>query len=55
MQPIFKTEMSVYQSKDNLDVKVLFGRIAHHLDPEIRKMFAKDSYSNENSIFHSGP
>ena len=35
MRPIFKTEMLIYQSKANLDQKILFGKINHHLDPEI--------------------
>ena len=33
-----KTEMLIYQSKANADEKVLFGKITHILDPEIRKM-----------------
>ena len=27
MQPIFKAEMMMYQSKANLDVKFLFGKV----------------------------
>ena len=38
MQPIFKTEMLIYQSKANLGVKILFDKITHHLEPEIRKL-----------------
>ena len=42
MQLIFKTEISIYQSKANLDEKILFGKIhgkiSRHLDPEIKKM-----------------
>ena len=34
----FKTKMLIYQSKANLDEKILFGKITHYLDPEIRKM-----------------
>ena len=37
MQPMFKVEMFIYQSKANLNVKVLFGEITHHLGPEMRK------------------
>ena len=37
MRPIFKTEILIYQSKANLDGKILFGKITRHLDPEIRK------------------
>ena len=52
MQPTFKTEMLIYQSKGNLDEKNLFGKITHHLDPEIRKMQVNGIYGNKNSIFH---
>ena len=38
MQPILKTEMFSYWSKANLDVKILFGKITHLFDPEIREM-----------------
>ena len=37
MRPIFKTEMLIFQSKANLDEKILSGKITHHKDPEIRK------------------
>ena len=55
MRPIFKTEMLFYQSKANLDEKILFCKITHHLDPEVRKMLVKSMFINENSIFHFGP
>ena len=29
MWPIFKDEMSIYQSKANLDEEILFGKITH--------------------------
>ena len=29
MRPIFKTEMLIYQSKANLDEKILFGNITY--------------------------
>ena len=35
MRPIF---LSVYQSKANLDVKILFSKGTHLSDPEIRKV-----------------
>ena len=38
MQPvcsILKTEMLMYHSKANLAMKILFGKVTHHLDPEI--------------------
>ena len=31
-------EMLIYQSQTDLDEKILFGNVTHHLDPEIRKM-----------------
>ena len=37
-RPIFQVEMFIYQSKANLDEKVFFSKITHHLDPEIRKL-----------------
>ena len=46
MKPIFKTEMSIYQLKANLDEKILFGKITHHLDPEIRKMLVNGKFRN---------
>ena len=36
---IFKTKMLIYQSKVNLDVKILFDNIIHHIDLEMRKGF----------------
>ena len=54
--PIFKTEMLIYQSKANLDEKILFGKITHHLDPEIRTMSVRSLYGNQEFfMFHSGP
>ena len=35
---IFKTVLLIYQSKVNLDEKILFDKITHHLDPETSKM-----------------
>ena len=55
MRLIFKTEMFIYQSKVNLDEKILFGSIPHLTDPKIRKMLLKGMFGNKNSIFHSGP
>ena len=34
---IFKTEISIHQSKANLDEKILFCNISHLIDPEIKK------------------
>ena len=55
MSPIFKTEMFIYQSKVNLDEKILFGSIPHLTDQEIRKKLAKGMFGNKISTFHSGP
>ena len=50
MGPIFKTELLIYQSQANLDEKLLFDKITHHLDIEIRKMPVRGLYGNQ--IFH---
>ena len=55
MWPIFDTKMLIYQSKTNLDEKILFGKITHPFDPEIRKMLVKGIFGKEDSTFHSGP
>ena len=31
MRPIFTTKLSIYQSIAKIDVKILFGKITHHL------------------------
>ena len=43
MRPVFETKMLINQSKANLDVKSLFGKITHLLDPEIRKFVLQNS------------
>ena len=50
MGPIFKTELVIYQSKDDLDEKILFDKITDHLDLEIRKIPVRGLYGNR--IFH---
>ena len=55
MRLIFKTEIFIYQSKINLDEKILFVSIPHLTDPEIRKMLLTGMFGNNNSTFHSGP
>ena len=55
MRSIFKAEILIHQSKTNLDEKILFGKIAHHLDAEIRKLQVNSKFGNEDSTFHSGP
>ena len=34
-QPMFKVEMLILKSKANIDVKILFGKITHLLNPEL--------------------
>ena len=36
-------------------IPILFRKVTHHLDPEIRKILVKDMFGNEDSTFHSGP
>ena len=55
MWVIIKSNMLTYQSKANLDEKIFFGKITHHLDPEIRKMLEGACFGIKNSTFHSGP
>ena len=54
MRSIFKTKLLIYQSKVNIDEKILSGNIPHLIDPEIRKMLVKGKFRNKNSTFHSG-
>ena len=55
MWAIFRTNMLTYQSRANLDEKILFGKITHHFDPEIRKILEGACFGIKNSTFHSGP
>ena len=43
--------MFIYQSKANLDEKILFGNIPHLTSPEIRKMLVKGMF--ETTVPHS--
>ena len=43
------------KSKANLDDKILFGKITHRLDPEIRKMLVKGIFGNADSTLQFGP
>ena len=54
MCPIFKIKMLIYQSKANLDEKILFGKIIHYFDPEIGRMLVRGMFENKDSSFHSG-
>ena len=41
MWQIFKSKLLIFQSKANLDVKILFGNITQLIDPSIRKMLER--------------
>ena len=41
MLPLFKTEILIDHLRANLDEKILFCKITHHLELEIRKMPVK--------------
>ena len=43
--------MLIYQSQANLDEKILFAKITHLIDPEIRKMLVRECL--ETKIPHS--
>ena len=45
-----KTEMLIFQSKANLDKKILFGKITHLKDPTIKRMSVRGLYGNRG--FH---
>ena len=51
MTDIFKTKMFIYQAKANLDEKILFRKIIHHLDPEIRKMLVRGLYEIDHPVY----
>ena len=55
MRPIFETKLLIYQSKANLDVKILFGNITHLIDLEIWEILEKGLFGDQDSTFHSGP
>ena len=52
MRLIFEFEVLI---KAILDENILFGKVTHHLDPEIRKILVNGKFSNGDSTFHSGP
>ena len=41
MRLIFKTEILINHSEVNLDLEILFGKIIHQVDAELRKMLLK--------------
>ena len=53
--PLYITKILFFQSKAYLDEKILFGKISHHLDPEIRKLLVRRMFGNGTTIFHPGP
>ena len=55
MWPLFQTKLLIFQSKANLDEKILFGKITHHVVQEITKMLARGMFVNGNSTFRSSP
>ena len=52
---IFKTEMLIYHLKADLDEKIVFDKILHHLDQGISKMLVRGMFEDKDSTFHSGP
>ena len=42
--PMFRTEILIYQSRSNFDLKILFGKVTHLLEPEIREKLVKFFY-----------
>ena len=51
----FQNEISFYQLKANLDVKILLFKPTCHFDSEIRKKLVRGLYWNKHSILNSGP
>ena len=43
---IFKMKVLIHLSRAKLDGKILFGKITHHLDPEMWKMLVRASCFN---------
>ena len=54
-QLIFKSTMSIYQPKANLDAKILFDNTSDLVDPEIMEMPERGLHGNQASTFHPGP
>ena len=52
IRPIAKTKIPVYQSKANLDVKILFGYIIRLIDPELRIMLDRKEVCMGTKIPH---
>ena len=43
------------KSKAKLDEKILFRKITHNLDQEVRKMLVNGKFGKDDSTLHSGP
>ena len=54
-RPILRNEMLFYQSKENIDQKILFREITHYLDPETKKMVEMRVFGKKDSTIHFGP
>ena len=48
MWVMLKAKMLSFQSKANLDKKMLFAKITHHFDLEIRKTLIRGMSGNRN-------
>ena len=55
MRSIFNHKTLIYSLNNNVDEKILFDEITHHLNTEIRKMLVNGKFGNRDSTFHSGP
>ena len=55
MTPIFKNDVFMHQSKADFDEKILFRKITHRLEQEMRKTLIRCKLGNEDSAFHSSP
>ena len=51
---MLKSDILIYLSKGNLDVKSSFGKITYFLDQEIRSMLIRVLYGKEQLMFDSG-
>ena len=53
---ISKNKMLIFHSRADLDEKILFGKITHHVEPEIRQENAGKRHvrKNKKSTLYSG-
>ena len=52
MWPIFKTKLLIFHSNANLDEKILFDKITHHLDPEMRKYWCLETQPSHSILLY---